>query len=329
MSRAARRKQDRDAEAFGSRDVEANASIEREADAKGEGSALDDKPTSKSAAAGAGPATASERDALLGDRQDEAAEKTNNRRSRNAAGAKGKPDDNDKEDIENQNNNRNSASNGPLRVLEPLRQDPIKALAGRQKRLDRLPAEGIPEVHFVGQIVSGQGLMEDTTEGVCVRWKVDTGKAWQHLGGQLQGQTQICYCKARDTEEVPFNHPIDLHFAEAGLQGWGAPRISFQAYRMDWLGRRILVGYGFEHLPEAPGTHKMKVSMWRPTGNVEQELAAYLLGSTPALISHEPLYDSAWRERCRLVTTSAGSVRFDVTVLTRNTQRVGVDTKAI
>lgn len=294
-----------------------------EAGEKQEGSNLDDKPSEKDTVV---DNAATERDGLL---QESADEKGTARRNRAAGGGKSKGPENEEDDIENQNANRQSGTNGPLRVLEPLRQDPVKALVSRQKRLDRLPVEGIPEVHYVGQICSGQGLMEDTTEGVCVRWRVDTGKAWQHLGGNIQGQTQISYCKARDTEDVPFNHPIDLHFAEAGLQGWGAPRISFQAYRLDWTGRRILVGYGFEHLPTAPGTHKMKVCLWRPTGSKEQELSAYLLGSTPALVNHEPLYDSAWRERCRLVTIPAGSVRLDLNVLTRNMKQVGVDAQSV
>ncbi len=218
-----------------------------------------------------------------------------------------------------------------MRVLEPVRQDPIKALVGRQKRLERLPADGIPEVHYVGQIISGQGMLEDTSEGVSIRWKVDTGKAWQLLGGEAQGQTQVAYCLSRDSECVPLNHPIDVHFAEAGLQGWGAPRISFQAYRLDWTGRRILVGYGFEHLPVAPGPQRMKVNLWRPTGTSEQELQAYLLGRTPALVNHEPIYDSAWRERCRLVTVPAGSVLLEIYCMTRNMTRpgVGVDQRPV
>ena len=50
------------------------------------------------------------------------------------------------------------------------------------------------------------------------RWKVEHGKAWQQLGGQSQGQTQIGYPALLDSDNTPFNHPIDLHFAEAGLQ---------------------------------------------------------------------------------------------------------------
>jgi B9 domain-containing protein 2 len=219
-----------------------------------------------------------------------------------------------------------NATYGPLRVLEPIRQDPIKKMqAYKKKKMERLTANSLPEVHFVGQIVSGVGLLGDVTEGATCRWKVDAGKAWELLGGEGQGQTQVSYARHKDTETIPFNHPIDLHFAEAGLQGWGAPRISFQAYRVDMFGRKLLQGYGFEHLPMTPGPHRLEVNLWRPTGTAEQELDSFMLGRTPALVNHEPMYESAWRERCRLVTVAAGKVFVDVMVVTRNTDKVGLD----
>jgi len=58
---------------------------------------------------------------------------------------------------------------GPLRVLKAIRADPIKVLQARQKRIERLAASNMPEMHFVGQITSGQGLIGDSTEGVCCR----------------------------------------------------------------------------------------------------------------------------------------------------------------
>ena len=102
--------------------------------------------------------------------------------------------------------------------LEPMRTDPVKALEVRKRRLDRQAALMMPEIHFVGQIVSGVNLTADSTEGAFCRWKIEHGKAWQHLGGDTFGQTQVAYCRMRETESLPFNHPVDVHFAEAGLQ---------------------------------------------------------------------------------------------------------------
>ena len=86
---------------------------------------------------------------------------------------------------------------------------------------------------------------------------------------------------------------------------------------MDWHGRRLLSGYGFAHLPSTAGPHRIEICLWRPVGSNEQELESYLLGSTLALTSHEPIYESAWRERCRLVTVSAGKIFIDLFVITR------------
>lgn len=94
---------------------------------------------------------------------------------------------------------------------------------------------------------------------------------------------------------------------------------------MDWHGRRLLTGYGFAHLPTTPGPHRLEVSLWRPVGSSEQELESFLLGSTPALTSHEPIYESAWRDRCRLITVSAGKILIEVFVTTRFFKNQGVD----
>lgn len=50
------------------------------------------------------------------------------------------------------------------------------------------------------------------------RWKIEHGKSWQHLGGDLHGQTQVAYCSNNASEFLPFSHPVDAHFAAAGLQ---------------------------------------------------------------------------------------------------------------
>jgi hypothetical protein len=52
---------------------------------------------------------------------------------------------------------------------------------------------------------------------------------------------------------------------------------------------------------------------------------AFILGKVPALVNHEPIYESAWRERCRLVTRDCGKVIMDVFVSTRFMGAQGVD----
>lgn len=60
-------------------------------------------------------------------------------------------------------------SHGPMKVLKPLRTDAVHALQSRQRRLERLAAVAMPELHYVGQIVSGKGMVLDGTEGACCR----------------------------------------------------------------------------------------------------------------------------------------------------------------
>ena len=57
----------------------------------------------------------------------------------------------------------------PPKVLEPFRTDPVKAMQMRHRRLERLSAASMPEIHYVGQIVGGESLIADSTEGTCCR----------------------------------------------------------------------------------------------------------------------------------------------------------------
>lgn len=220
---------------------------------------------------------------------------------------------------------------GPVRILQPLRTDPIASFQTRQKRLDRLSADELPEIHFIGQISSAEGMLMDENEGILVRWSIDIPSSWQHLGGEMLGQTQVSYCRTGlgavlEKTSVPLNHPIDVHFAFYGLQGWGASRIAIQCFRMDIHGRRILSGYGFVHLPCIPGFHKLEIQCWRPLGSPEQEAAAFFVGTMPALVSEKVIYESAWADRCRLITASAGKVYLELYAIGRFLNRHSIDT---
>ena len=61
------------------------------------------------------------------------------------------------------------AANTAYTILEPLRTDPIEEYKVRQRRLERVPAEGIPEIHFIGQIKSCIDVITDSSEGVSIR----------------------------------------------------------------------------------------------------------------------------------------------------------------
>lgn len=230
----------------------------------------------------------------------------------------------------NSNEDKKNTSDTNRTNTIAARTEPLKANVPKRRRLERQSVTSMPEIHFVGQILSGSNIVMDNSEGAFVKYKVDFGKAWELLGGSFQGQTHVAYpfnTRVRDPDVDPlvFNHPLDCHFAEVGLQGWGAPRISLQVYRMDWCGRKILAGYGFAHLPMLPGCHKLEIPLWRPIGTNSQELKAFMLGDSPALVSSGPIYESAWKERCKIMTTAAGAVEIELFVITRFLSGQNVD----
>lgn len=121
----------------------------------------------------------------------------------------------------NANSNTNSNANGthgPLQVLAPFRTDPIKSMQYRHKRIDRLTATRVPEIHYIGQIVHSNNMLDSTSEGVCCRYKVEYGDSMERLSGDVSGQTHVGYPQFHEAESIPLNHPLDLHFASIGLQ---------------------------------------------------------------------------------------------------------------
>lgn len=58
---------------------------------------------------------------------------------------------------------------GPMRVLQPIRTDPVLQLKTRHKKLERLTAEFVPEIHIIGNILSGSGIVLEDSEGASCR----------------------------------------------------------------------------------------------------------------------------------------------------------------
>lgn len=59
---------------------------------------------------------------------------------------------------------------GPLRVLQPIRTDPVMQLKTRHKKMERLTAEFVPEIHIIGNILSGTGIIQEESEGASCRY---------------------------------------------------------------------------------------------------------------------------------------------------------------
>ncbi|KAF4317269.1 hypothetical protein BBO99_00008173 [Phytophthora kernoviae] len=176
-----------------------------------------------------------------------------------------------------------------------------------------------PEVHLVGEIISGQGF--GTGWGFCCKWRVEYGSRWSHIAGDQSGQTQVDYPPSvpwGSSDVAVWSHPIDLHFATTAFQGW--PKLQFQVYRVDSNMNHHAVGYGFVPVPFAAGQHELTVSLWRPLGTMKEELDVLLSGRTPELTNDDVLFNAAWSDRCRLRTISTGNLLVNIGVLLRNFQ---------
>ena len=68
-----------------------------------------------------------------------------------------------------------------------------------------------------------------------------------------------------------------------------------------------------------------QVPLWIPLGSTSQELDSYFLGRSPALVEQGPIYETAWKERCRLVTAPAGTINAQLFVVTRHMNRHSID----
>ncbi|XP_006771929.1 PREDICTED: B9 domain-containing protein 2 isoform X1 [Myotis davidii] len=176
--------------------------------------------------------------------------------------------------------------------------------------------KAMAEVHVIGQIVGATGFSESS---LFCKWGVHTGAAWKLLSGVREGQTQV------DTPQIGdmayWSHPIDLHFATKGLQGW--PRLHFQVWSQDSFGRCQLAGYGFCHVPSSPGTHQLDCPTWRPLGSWREQLARAFVGGGPQLLHGDAIYSGA--DRYRLHTAAGGTVHLDLGLLLRHFDRYGVE----
>ncbi|KAL7502536.1 hypothetical protein ACHAXN_000869 [Cyclotella atomus] len=209
-----------------------------------------------------------------------------------------------------------TGGNKPHRLTMPMmhqshyiRRPPDEKLKEKFNSKFREVADGVPEVHFIGEVVEGVGF-SDTF--VSCKWYLEWGRAWSFLEGEESTQTQ--YASSDDGVQV-WNHPIDAHFASASIQGW--PRMVMQVWELDEYGRSILAGYGFAHLPTNAGYYELEVHCWRPSGSIEDELQSFFLGTSSCLVDEEVIFSKAWEKRGKLKTVTSGIVKLHVTVLLR------------
>lgn len=171
------------------------------------------------------------------------------------------------------------------------------------------------EVHIIGQILGASGF---SSQNLYCKWKIQTGGAWKIIAGAREGQTQVD--QPQNEDFAVWSHPIDIHFATKGLQGW--PKLKFEVYHQDDFGRNELYGYGFCHLPTAPGTHDIQCPTWRPSGTFREQVSQYFIGGAPQLRNPEMVQSA---ERYTLQTVAMGKVHCQLGVILKNFDKYGVE----
>ena len=135
----------------------------------------------------------------------------------------------------------------------------------------------------------------------------------------VQGHTQLDF--PVDAEEAVWAHPVDVHYSVADrIQGW--PKFQIQVFQEDAYGRNELVGYGFVHVPTAPGIHEVQCSCWRPMSpKWDDEVQAFFVGGNPLLKSEDLIATNI--DRYKLRTRSSGRVSFKLQVMLKGFSKYG------
>lgn len=108
------------------------------------------------------------------------------------------------------------------------------------------------ELHIIGQILSACNFEEPN---LFCKWSIQFGKSlkkrnrkpslnpvagsnWKSVEGDCEGTTATC--RGRIEPISSFSHPIDLHLACRGIQGW--PKIHVEVYAVNALNNCWPVG---------------------------------------------------------------------------------------
>ncbi|XP_054160833.1 B9 domain-containing protein 2-like [Oppia nitens] len=173
------------------------------------------------------------------------------------------------------------------------------------------------EVYVFGQLVSAK---EFSKRSLFCKWKIHFGHNWRIIEGLIEGQTQV---DDPQTQEITYwCHPIDLHLATKGIQGW--PKLELQVWNQDSTGRCNIVSYGFVHLPTQAGHHRITCHTWRPIGALSDQIANYFTDEGLKLTNEEIIVTN--ENRSRLQTQAMGDINLDLYLVLKSFDVYGIET---
>ncbi|KAH9586426.1 B9 domain [Trypanosoma melophagium] len=179
------------------------------------------------------------------------------------------------------------------------------------------------ELHIIGDLAFG----EDFGGGSCFCvFEIVTGEHWSVVEGRTSGCTHIM--ASGKEGRISWCFPIDIHFTMNSLEGW--PKISLQVWSIDSYDRKELAGYGVAFVPPPSAEEQeVVVETWKPRywspnffRRFYEGFRRLILGGNPVLRDKALIYTND--ERFKLHTVSGGTVRFQLNVLSRGLQQLGV-----
>lgn len=175
------------------------------------------------------------------------------------------------------------------------------------------------EVHIIGQLVEG---LDFDDRSLFAKWSLNAGSCWRALEGFTEGQTHLSLKSTIEPRSHPWSHPIDVHYVTKGLQGW--PRLEFQVWDVDWLGKCNISAYGFLSVPSSAGHHELTCHTWRPVGDFRRRLIDSITGYRMHLVDPSDILSNGLNRHV-IQSQSMGTLRVSLTLVLKDFQEYGVD----
>jgi len=169
------------------------------------------------------------------------------------------------------------------------------------------------------------------TNAYC-KYQLAHGEDWQLLSGMEDGITQTAIIntsaggeasiRSSRNPRLVWNFPLDITYRSTNPFGW--PQLIVSVYGIDFLGRDVIQGYGCIHLPTTPGSHTLKVRLFRPVSSSGiQRWLSWILGSRPEF--SDPRFPALSEGREVTRVQSYGDVLVKINLTTKGMDAFGYD----
>lgn len=149
--------------------------------------------------------------------------------------------------------------------------------------------------------------------------RIFLGSLWKVIEGDTEGQTAT---NSNLEKKSIFQHPLDIHYAIRGIAGW--PKLTVEVLSVNSLKQFYPVGVGFQYLPHTPGTHRVKISLWRITSCSLFDSIKEKFFTGGFTIVKKDLINSG-TERYKLSTISSGYVEVELALVFKDFRKYNIN----